>query len=270
MLPAVDVQPQVESGQLPADEPAFPTADRDPRIGLVTRRICPYLAVDGAAWRSAFPQKDHRCAAITPPAVLAADKQRRLCLADAHVTCATYLTARHLSLDGDATDLSEGASEAIAADAGVTRWSLVRTAPVVLDHSRVAIHVGRPPVNRSLAQFALGGLLILAVSAVVLSRFTGGTGPATAGDASPSPSAVGTVRPSPAVRPSPTVRPTPAPSATPLPTPVPSYRTYTVRSGDFLIAIASRFGTTVRAIMDLNDISDPSALVIGQVLKIPN
>jgi spore germination protein len=51
---------------------------------------------------------------------------------------------------------------------------------------------------------------------------------------------------------------------------VPSYRTYTVQSGDFLIGIANQFGTTVQAIMDLNEITDPSRLVIGQVLKIPN
>ena len=270
MLPAVDVHPQVETGRPPADEPAFPGADRDSRIGLVTRRICPYLSVDGAAWRSAHPQKDHRCAAITPPALLAVDKQRRLCLTDAHVSCATYLTARNLPLDGDTIDGGRGAAELLAADAGVTRWSLVRTVPVVLDHSRVPIHVGRPPINRSLAQLALGGLLVLAVAAVVLSRFTGQTGPATAGDASPSTSVVVSARPSPTVRPSPTISPTPTPSATPVPTPVPSYRTYTVKSGDFLIAIANQFDTTVKAIMDLNDISDPSALVIGQVLKIPN
>ena len=254
---------------MPADEPPFPSADRDPRIGLVTRRICPYLSVEGAAWRSAHPQKEHRCGAITPPALLAADKQRRLCLTDAHVSCATYLTARHLPLGGEAIDLGQDPAAVLAADAGVTRWSLVRTVPVVLDHSRVAIHVGRPPVNRSLAQLALGGLLVLAVTAVVLSRLTGQTGPATAGDPSPSPS-IATARPSPTLRPSPTIRPTPTPSATPVPTPVPSYRTYTVQSGDFLIAIANRFDTTVKAIMDLNDISDPSSLVIGQVLKIPN
>jgi LysM repeat protein len=270
MLPAVDVHPEVESGRLPADEPLFPSTDRDPRIGLVTRRICPYLSVEGAAWRSAHPQKDHRCAAITPPALLAADKQRRLCLTEAHVSCATYLTARHLPLDGEAVEVGPRASDLLAADAGVTRWSLVRTVPVVLDHSRVPIHVGRPPINRSLAQLGLGGLLILAVAAVVLSRFTGQPGPATAGDASPSPSAVVTTRPSATVRPSPTILPTSTPAATPVPTPEPSYRTYTVKSGDFLISIANRFGTTVQAILELNEIDDPSRLVIGQELKIPD
>jgi LysM repeat protein len=273
MLPAVDVHPQVEPGRSPAGGPAFPIADRDSRVGLVTRRICPYLSIDGAAWRSAYPQKDHRCGAITPPALLAVDKQRRLCLTDAHVSCATYLTARHLPLDreplGGTGEDGPGAAEVLASEAGVTRWSLVRTVPVVLDHSRVTIRVGRPPVSRSLAQVVLGGLLVLAVSAVVLSRFTGQANPATAGDLSPSPSTIATTAASPTIRPTPTLRPTPSPSVTPA-TPEPSFRTYTVKSGDFLIGIANRFGTTVKAIMDLNGISDPSRLTIGLELKIPN
>jgi len=42
-----------------------------------------------------------------------------------------------------------------------------------------------------------------------------------------------------------------------------------VKSGDTLSAIASRFGTTVRAISNLNGIDDPSRLSVGQVLLIP-
>jgi LysM repeat protein len=45
--------------------------------------------------------------------------------------------------------------------------------------------------------------------------------------------------------------------------------TYKVRSGDTLSAIAARFGTTVRALVDLNGITDPSRLRVGQVLKLP-
>lgn len=44
---------------------------------------------------------------------------------------------------------------------------------------------------------------------------------------------------------------------------------YTVKAGDNLAAIAARFGTTVDAIARLNGISDPNALSLGQVLKIP-
>ena len=50
--------------------------------------------------------------------------------------------------------------------------------------------------------------------------------------------------------------------------PVPG-ASYTVAEGDTLLAIADRFGTTVEAIIAANDITDPTALFIGQVLIIP-
>jgi LysM repeat protein len=45
--------------------------------------------------------------------------------------------------------------------------------------------------------------------------------------------------------------------------------TYTVAAGDSLAAIADRFGTTVEAIVEANDIADPTRLAVGQVLAIP-
>lgn len=45
--------------------------------------------------------------------------------------------------------------------------------------------------------------------------------------------------------------------------------TYTVKAGDTLSAIASRFGTTVAALAALNHIGDINRLNVGQVLKIP-
>ncbi len=50
--------------------------------------------------------------------------------------------------------------------------------------------------------------------------------------------------------------------------PVPG-ASYTVAAGDNLSDIAERFGTTVAAIIIANDIADPTALFIGQVLIIP-
>lgn len=45
--------------------------------------------------------------------------------------------------------------------------------------------------------------------------------------------------------------------------------TYTVRSGDTLSALATRFGTTVAALAALNGITDPNKIFVGQVLKLP-
>ena len=46
--------------------------------------------------------------------------------------------------------------------------------------------------------------------------------------------------------------------------------TYTVASGDSLSAIADRFGVSVEAIVEANDIADPTRLSVGQVLTIPS
>ncbi|NLI12879.1 BsuPI-related putative proteinase inhibitor [Pelotomaculum propionicicum] len=45
--------------------------------------------------------------------------------------------------------------------------------------------------------------------------------------------------------------------------------TYIVQSGDTLFEIARRFGTTVERIVQANNIANPSAIYVGQVLTIP-
>ncbi|KMS65660.1 peptidoglycan-binding protein, partial [Streptomyces leeuwenhoekii] len=45
--------------------------------------------------------------------------------------------------------------------------------------------------------------------------------------------------------------------------------TYTVRQGDTLWAIARAHGTTVPALVDANDLRDPSRIAPGQRLKVP-
>ena len=62
---------------------------------------------------------------------------------------------------------------------------------------------------------------------------------------------------------------TPKPG-TPVPaTPVPTTGTYTVVAGDTLYRIAARFGTTVAALVQANNIVNPNLIYVGQVLKIP-
>ena len=59
------------------------------------------------------------------------------------------------------------------------------------------------------------------------------------------------------------------PAATEAAKPKPKPRTYTVRRGDTLSAIAERFDTTVRAIVRANKLKDRNSLQVGQKLKIP-
>ncbi len=60
------------------------------------------------------------------------------------------------------------------------------------------------------------------------------------------------------------------PPVTPSPaTPQPATGTYTVVAGDNLSRIAARFGTTVAALVQANNIVNPNLIYVGQVLKIP-
>lgn len=68
--------------------------------------------------------------------------------------------------------------------------------------------------------------------------------------------------------PSPTATPTQSPTPTPSPSAT-SGRTYTVKSGDTLSGIASRFRTTTRILMDLNNITNANQIRVGQKLKLP-
>ena len=57
----------------------------------------------------------------------------------------------------------------------------------------------------------------------------------------------------------------PAPDVAPTPTPV----LYTVQRGDHLSVIAARYGVTVQALAEANDIANPNLIEVGQALVIP-
>jgi len=62
----------------------------------------------------------------------------------------------------------------------------------------------------------------------------------------------------------------PPPGPNPTPTPPPTGgTTYVVRPGDTLSKIAAQFGTTYLAIAQLNGITNPNFIQVGQVLRIP-
>ena len=249
--------------QMRALPPVAPEDRAIDRLG----RICPYLAAADGTWRSASVTREHRCGAVTPPAPLAADKQRRLCLTAAHPTCATFEAARA------ARPFAPGRVPTLPRP-------LARTTPVVLDHGRMAIAVPVLRTGRTTGQAALIILMALAFAAIILAKLTGGGAPAAATNASPSAGTSAAVAaPSTTVTDAPTAGASSGPGASAAAspgagsaapgTPVPSGRTYKVKAGETLLGIASRFGTTVKAIAALNGITNYSSLKTGQVLKIP-
>ena len=56
--------------------------------------ICPYLRASDGAWRSATPEREHRCWALDPVVELPVVTQQRLCLAQTHAGCERYVYAR--------------------------------------------------------------------------------------------------------------------------------------------------------------------------------
>jgi LysM repeat protein len=250
---------------------APPVAD-DTTVDRPSVGVCPYLAASDGAWRSATATRDHRCGAVTPPAPLAAEKQRRLCLTAEHAGCATLEAAR-------------AALPAAYHRAPTLPRPLARTTPVALDHGRFTIAVPALRSGSVSGQGVLVALMGIAFAAIVLARLAG-AGDTPAGVGGPSTTPTATAQAS-AVSPgtSPTSRPTstsgvspaatPGPGATGSATP-PSSRptttgtqTYKVKAGDTLIGIAARFGTTPKAIAKLNGITNLASLRVGQVLLIP-
>lgn len=255
-------------------QPSLPRASTPSHRAPATQVVCPFLLASDGRWRSAAPAREHRCTAVSPPAILAADKQRRLCLTAEHSACATYRVA---------TDHADTGEDRAARGRSAVRTSardLVRTAPLVLDHGRLPVNVTAVAAERGLGQVALLILLAVAFAAILVARLSSSADPGgiVAGGATPSP----TDRASPAASSTPTLSPADpgpsvaasdipsgsgAPAETPGATDVPT--TYKVRSGDTLSGIAGRFGTTVTALTALNGIKDASQLRIGQVLKLP-
>jgi LysM repeat protein len=246
-----------------------------------TAAVCPYLLGADGAWRLSSASRDHRCHAVVPAAPLATDKQRRLCLVDAHLDCSTYKAAV------DAVE--EGGS---VLDRPLHR-PVTRTAPLVLDRGRITVSV--PGLSeRGVGQSGLVALMAVAFGALAVTRLGGGPqlqpGAVEPGaDSTPavvsSPAATGTPAPPTDAPATPTTDPTLVPSdsqptaAPPAATPRPPARTpkptaattttYRVQSGDTLSGIAAEHGTTWQEIAALNKLSDPRRLRVGQVLELP-
>lgn len=263
---------------LPAPLPSVEPDAGDTGPGALPS-LCPYLATADGNWRSANAVREHRCMAVSPPVQLAPEKQRRLCLIDNHVNCATY---------GAAMAGHAGPSEHVT---GRSR-PIARMTPVILDQGRFDLRVPALRADRASGQAVLVGVLGLAFAAILFARPSGDAGalgvdasvlpgagagvPTEAAVASPSDVPTATEAPAETEAPSETTAPSAAsgaPSST-APSgasaaPATSGATYKVKSGDTLSAIAARFGTTTRVLIRLNGLVDPSKLKIGQILKVP-
>jgi LysM repeat protein len=271
----------VEEFQAESDE----STGRSSRELLSTvHDLCPYLEADGG-WRSTSAQRDHRCRAVTPPVRLALDKQRRLCTRTAHLECPTYLAARAARWPGREQDADERALPEIdRPEPALGLWQFTRTAPVAIDDGRIGLPIPIAGRQRTVPQAGLGALMVAVLAILVAVRLAGegASDPAvTAVSPTPAPTTVVGATPTPTITPPPSATPSPRPSPSPTrPSASPTgevagatatapARTYRVRSGDTLYAIALRFETTVKAIQELNEIEDPGRLRVGQVLRIP-
>ena len=286
MLPAMNMADPEAADAASAEAPSGPSqtsldalaaTSLDP-VGdvadLAMPKGCPFLVAETGGWRLDVPSRDHRCSAVSPPAALSPEKQARLCLTAAHTSCATYLA----SIAARGTRIGVPFAPVTGR---TTRWGLTRTTTVIEDsgglRSRVVglvLDRGRWPAIP--AVLLVVTLLVLAISGL---RVGGSVPVATASPTRPAgtPAATAPTTSAPSAAPTTSAVPEPTSSpaaATAAPTtstrPTATFRTYTVKSGDTLSAIASTFGTTSRAIADLNGIKVSSTLHVGQVLKIPN
>lgn len=252
------------------------------RVTPAVHELCPYLRAESGRWRSAYAAREHRCGAVDPAARLTIAKQRSLCLLPAHETCSTYTAAQAIGMESNTAAPQDG-------DAAL--WPAVRSVPVVLEPTRGLLTPLAGGPARTGGQALLVGLMALAFLVLVVARTTAPHPPATGSGAplasvgtvaggttaSPgeSPGAVASWTPAPSASsgpsspPSPTPAPSGTPPVTPSPTPAPAGQHYTVKSGDTLGQIATRFNTTVQAIAAANNIADPRLIRIGQVLIIP-
>lgn len=237
--------------------------------------MCPFVATESGAWRAAFPVGEHRCTAVVPAVRIAPAKQRRLCLTAEHVSCATYVAALELRGDrqsdrrradpghgstaGDPLDHARAPRTDPSGPAGPGHHAAGRRPDRAGQAPRGRLPGGllRPPRQRARrVPLAVGvdrGLEREPLRVPTADRDSGPVGLAvpfaerlalTVAHAAP------TAKPSPST------------------TVPPAGRTYTVKSGDTLSGIAAQFGTTVKAIKDLNGLTS-NIIHPGQVLKIP-
>ena len=259
--------------------------------------VCPFLAGPDGAYRAASPSRDHCCGAVDPPIRLAVEKQEQLCLRTRHFECPAFVAATAPAgampasrpVPRSAPLVLERADPVVSLGsvrlpARLLQFGLASVMVVILGVLVLSGGSQRNPATAAAASASPAGagaasarpgatprtgpssVPVAAVTATdepsaepAVDETTEPTEPgdpeATEAATDPTASAAGT-----------TAKPakTPAPTAA-----VAGERTYRVRAGDTLSAIAARFNTTVAVLVNLNDIKDPSRIRIGQIIKLP-
>ncbi len=157
----VDPGPPRDADHTPPGSSAGSTAAPE---AAAPRRLCPYVVGRGGDWRAIGASREHRCAAVDPPAPLSTEKQRRLCLVASHRECSTYLAARRALVPA----LEDDHGRSGRAVRSGHRWPFPRTAPVLIERGRPAI-LGSPRM-RSLGQIALVALMAVAFVLLLIAR----------------------------------------------------------------------------------------------------
>jgi hypothetical protein len=176
--------------QLIGESDAAGELDRPPEPSGLPRGLCPFLATPSGSWRAAFPTHEHECSAVVPPAPLALDKQRRLCLVPYHETCATYRAAlgerSRLGVGGESGSTAAGRSGGRSLPQSWAGRPFARTTPVLLERPRPGLGLSAS-AGRSAGQLVLVALVIIAFILIALARLGTPGSPA----AAPGPPSVG-------------------------------------------------------------------------------
>ena len=229
-------------------------------------RICPLLALGDGRTVADGHDPEHRCHATAPPTPLGRPQQLQVCLTEAHTSCERFRTGPSWARRG-----------------APATW--VRTRSVIEPRTGLAAAAARGRSGSRRMAAGAGLIAVLGVS-VGSAAAIGGAGalaglggvpatPEATPTRSPSPTALPSGTPQVVVTPIPTETPTPVATPTPVITPAPTAaptpppaQTYIVQEGDTLSAIATRFGTSVSALVDANNLANADDIVIGQRLII--
>src|SRR4029079_1216224 len=145
--------------------PSMTAADAGAQLVVLPPRPagCPFLLAEAGGWRLDVPSRDHRCAAFSPPAPLAPEKQARLCLTEGHAACATYLAsvaAREARLGAAPLDRT-------------TRWGLARTTAVIQDPGGFRVRFLGAILDRRRRPAIPAALLLIALFALAVTGLRG-------------------------------------------------------------------------------------------------